>query len=443
MSQRALLLLLLMLTIAVFAPDHGAVFVWDDSELIGRNDFASSWANLPLFFRVDLWHGVPGEHLASFYRPLMQVEILLDRSLFGDNAAAMQLHSLVWHLGTVTLLYLFLRQKFALGAIAGAAFFALHPFQAETARFIVARNEPGSGQPQLVGITDVSMLRPQVFALQTGHVSHGAIASEKQAIDAFFEEVSSDDARVPTVADRYWAARGGSFTDGGAFSFTLRGQPGERSLVVRDKFGSEITAATSGVTGAAREDSGGTLQRPFEPRLVRPGATPGAAPEPPTGHRPAARGAGAAAEANADQPAEVDAGTSREEATAIAWLMEDLQREDFASFSEGVERLTGEGGPGGWHTVLSALTFLRDDRRWRLTGQRHASLLTAIDAAVVRVLDDLPGPGRADERAALRLDQSWPWTSPPPAPAPSPLPSAQPTAARQHTSRAVLITFSG
>ncbi len=282
--------------------------------------------------------------------------------------------------------------------------------------FIVARNEPGSGQPQLVGITDVSMLRPQVFALQTGHVSHGAIASEKQAIDAFFEEVSSDDARVPTVADRYWAARGGSFTDGGAFSFTLRGQPGERSLVVRDKFGSEITAATSGVTGAAREDSGGTLQRPFEPRLVRPGATPGAAPEPPTGHRPAARGAGAAAEANADQPAEVDAGTSREEATAIAWLMEDLQREDFASFSEGVERLTGEGGPGGWHTVLSALTFLRDDRRWRLTGQRHASLLTAIDAAVVRVLDDLPGPGRADERAALRLDQSWPWTSPPPGP---------------------------
>ncbi len=83
--------------------------------------------------------------------------------------------------------------------------------------FIVARTEPGTGLPQLIGITDVSMLRPQVFALQAGEKSFGAIASEKQAIDAFFEELSSVYPDVPAVADRYWNARGGSCTDGGAF----------------------------------------------------------------------------------------------------------------------------------------------------------------------------------------------------------------------------------
>src|SRR2546425_466946 len=36
---------------------------------------------------------------------------------------------------------------------------------------------------QLIGITDTSMLRPQVFALQEGAISVGIIASEKQAID--------------------------------------------------------------------------------------------------------------------------------------------------------------------------------------------------------------------------------------------------------------------
>ena len=39
--------------------------------------------------------------------------------------------------------------------------------------FIVARTEPGTGLPQLIGITDVSMLRPQVFALGVGQRASG------------------------------------------------------------------------------------------------------------------------------------------------------------------------------------------------------------------------------------------------------------------------------
>ena len=45
------------------------------------------------------------------------------------------------------------------------------------------------------------------------------------------------------MADKYWNARGGSYTDGGAFVFNLEknGKPGERKLTCADKFGSEVT----------------------------------------------------------------------------------------------------------------------------------------------------------------------------------------------------------
>ena len=66
------------------------------------------------------------------------------------------------------------------------------------------------------------MLRPQVFALQDGEVQIGLICSEKQAIDATLQSLAAEDPRFCPVADRYWNARGGSYTDGGAFIFTVR-----------------------------------------------------------------------------------------------------------------------------------------------------------------------------------------------------------------------------
>ncbi len=106
--------------------------------------------------------------------------------------------------------------------------------------FIVARCDPQTLSPQLIGITDVSMLRPQVFSVQRGAKSFGAIASEKQAIDAFFEELSQVYPDVPACADAYWNARGGSCTDGGAFVFSVQGEGDQAKLDIVDKFGNEL-----------------------------------------------------------------------------------------------------------------------------------------------------------------------------------------------------------
>jgi len=107
--------------------------------------------------------------------------------------------------------------------------------------FIIGRNDPTENGFKLIGITDTSMLRPQVFALQRGEESIGLIASEKQAIDATLESLSSEDDRFWPKADKYWNARGGSHTDGGAFVFSMvKGKSG-LALLCEDKFGREIS----------------------------------------------------------------------------------------------------------------------------------------------------------------------------------------------------------
>jgi glutamate synthase domain-containing protein 1/glutamate synthase domain-containing protein 3 len=106
--------------------------------------------------------------------------------------------------------------------------------------FIIARNDFYNNQFQLIGITDTAMLRPQVFAFYDGEVQVGLICSEKQAIDATLASLAQEDNRICPVADKYWNARGGSHTDGGAFVFTIRDDPENRQqkrMVCTDKFG--------------------------------------------------------------------------------------------------------------------------------------------------------------------------------------------------------------
>ncbi len=106
--------------------------------------------------------------------------------------------------------------------------------------FIIAASNPDEGAYRLLGITDTAMLRPQVFALQQGDVSIGLVASEKQAIDATLRSLNESDRRFRLVADRYWNARGGSHTDGGAFCFTVERHGDSCQLRCADKFGRAI-----------------------------------------------------------------------------------------------------------------------------------------------------------------------------------------------------------
>lgn len=106
--------------------------------------------------------------------------------------------------------------------------------------FIVAQNNLQNNSFDLVGITDTSMLRPQVFALFEGSESIGLIASERQGIDAILESINQDDKSIGSKADIYWNARGGSHGDGGAFIFSAKKLGDEVKLECTNKFGARI-----------------------------------------------------------------------------------------------------------------------------------------------------------------------------------------------------------
>ena len=103
--------------------------------------------------------------------------------------------------------------------------------------FIIGQTDCREKSFRLLGITDTSMLRPQVFAFQENGASIGLVASEKQAIDATLRSLHQEDPRFLPYADLYWNARGGSYTDGGAFIFTVK----DGKLTVTNKFGGRIS----------------------------------------------------------------------------------------------------------------------------------------------------------------------------------------------------------
>ena len=251
--------------------------------------------------------------------------------------------------------------------------------------FIVARANPKTGEPQLIGITDVSMLRPQVFALQCGETHVGAIASEKQAIDAFFEELSDEDPRVSPVADRYWNARGGSCTDGGAFSFTVKTGEDGGFLDVRDKFGKAIEV-TRKRAKADSKNSATVLQHAWKKDESAINTDP-------------------------DHPSRLSdrfiPPFFKDRGKAVRDLAAKLVSGDRETISTAVRDLAGA-DLKNWDNALEILTFLRD-RRWNTGERRRSMVLADLDRNIAQLLDDIPLMEQKPGFKAIRLDYEHAW----------------------------------
>jgi len=219
--------------------------------------------------------------------------------------------------------------------------------------FIIARSQPDQRQCQLVGITDTSMLRPQVFALSEGDVQIGLCASEKQAIDAVLESISEEDGRFRPIADKYWNARGGSHTDGGSFVFTVERHGSGAELTCTDKFGEAVTADRGREACDFTEDP---------------------------------RGA-ASAEQDAALGARLSEGRSRELSAEIAALMPEC---DYKKLRWAIHRIVAHGCNGSTAAALDTLTLL-NDRRYPIGGKKRSSVLQIVRSAIVSLLDRCPG----------------------------------------------------
>jgi glutamate synthase domain-containing protein 1/glutamate synthase domain-containing protein 3 len=231
--------------------------------------------------------------------------------------------------------------------------------------FLIAQSDREDEQPvyRLTGITDTSMLRPQVFAWQGSGEDGPAVgfaASEKQGIDAALASLAGEDTRFWSHADRYWNARGGSHTDGGAFVFSVRPNgDGPAHLSCADKFGRPIAVDTS--------------QAPYRPN----GHHPRPFPSPPEG--PASE--------------VFEWAVARLPGWAYPDVLDFLRTlEVMAASDEGRDR------------TLEVLTLLTD-RRYPTGGLRRSSLLSLYDQSFGRVVESIceaPSQGYAFSDTAHR-----------------------------------------
>jgi glutamate synthase domain-containing protein 1/glutamate synthase domain-containing protein 3 len=221
--------------------------------------------------------------------------------------------------------------------------------------FIIARSMPDKKQFQLMGITDTAMLRPQVFAISdSGEVKIALICSEKQAIDATLRSLAKEDKRFCPVADRYWNARGGSHTDGGAFIFTVGEEGnGRKSLSITDKFGRPVTVEM----GSVRCDQDG---------LVCP-----------------ADFATAIRKTVGESLEQSDADRLYATATQLpAWPAGGLRE-----FCEAIRG--GAHSPAAWTTAVEALTRMHD-RRFDTGEKRRSIVLSMIGETLENLFDAAP-----------------------------------------------------
>src|SRR2546422_5534034 len=221
--------------------------------------------------------------------------------------------------------------------------------------FIIGRNDRADGAYQLIGITDTSMLRPQVFALQEGEVSIGLIASEKEAIDATLASLAAEDPRFLPVADRYWNARGGSHTDGGAFVFSVHEYADGMYLRCTNKFGEPVVGRVDGERAGVEERR--ELSYDFLIEILAE---------------------------------HIGAGSGRSAFEALAPNVPAMEGDELGGLFEDPRTRALAAGPQGAKALIELITLLLD-RNYPLGGKRRALLQAILQEELFEFLRSLRG----------------------------------------------------
>ncbi len=120
--------LLLAAVLMAYWPALRGGFIWDDDAYVTNN---------PLLTAADGWQRIwfSAHHQSQFF-PLVYSTLRLEYALWGLNPLGYHLVNVLLHLANASLVWVILRKLAVPGAWIGAALFALHPVQVETAAWI-------------------------------------------------------------------------------------------------------------------------------------------------------------------------------------------------------------------------------------------------------------------------------------------------------------------
>ncbi|MFH1996764.1 MAG: tetratricopeptide repeat protein, partial [Candidatus Omnitrophota bacterium] len=149
-------IILVLISAALFANTLGNSFIWDDEELIVKEPYIKNLSNIPFLFSTHYWkHFFPGSK--GQYRPIRAVTLAFDYSLWHDRPRGYHLTNLILHMLNVCIAYFIFLRLFSgkerpdpsgstprggkLFPFFGALFFAAHPVHVESVAWIKNRSD--------------------------------------------------------------------------------------------------------------------------------------------------------------------------------------------------------------------------------------------------------------------------------------------------------------
>ncbi|MBZ5679362.1 MAG: tetratricopeptide repeat protein [Acidobacteriia bacterium] len=135
------LVAVLLGTLFTFASTFTFGWVYDDPPQIPQNQNLQ-WGRLGYLFTHHLWAAAMGPE-GRFYRPLLTLWFLLNKTLFGLNPHWFHVTTVLAHVSAAALAFLLARRliKDTRAALFTAAIFGLHPLQVESASWISSVND--------------------------------------------------------------------------------------------------------------------------------------------------------------------------------------------------------------------------------------------------------------------------------------------------------------
>ena len=117
-------------------------WVYDDPPQIPQNPYLQ-WSQLRYLFTHHLWASTAGME-ARFYRPLLSLWFLINKSLFGLDPHWFHVTTVLAHVAAAGTAFLIARKvlRDPGGALCAAALFGLHPLQVEAVSWVSAVNDP-------------------------------------------------------------------------------------------------------------------------------------------------------------------------------------------------------------------------------------------------------------------------------------------------------------
>jgi tetratricopeptide (TPR) repeat protein len=132
----------LCVTFLTFISTFAFGWVYDDPPQIPQNPYLQ-WNRLGYLFTHHLWASTAGTE-ARFYRPLLSLWFLINKSAFGLNPHWFHLTTVLAHVTATGFAFLIARKllRDTGAALFAAAIFGVHPLQVEAASWISSVNDP-------------------------------------------------------------------------------------------------------------------------------------------------------------------------------------------------------------------------------------------------------------------------------------------------------------